>query len=58
MTHIIHATGYLWDAANALLGEGAAERKGRVRTRLAQVGGRGEHEGRCGVGTDGQRTRS
>ena len=34
---IIHATEYLWDAATALLGETHPERKGWVRTRLAQV---------------------
>jgi hypothetical protein len=34
---IIHATEYLWDAANALLGESHRERKGWVRRRLDQV---------------------
>ncbi len=36
---IIHATEYLWDAANALLGESYPARKGWVRTRLEQVVG-------------------
>ena len=36
---IIHATEYLWDAANALLGESHPARKGWVRTRLEQVVG-------------------
>ena len=36
---IIHATEYLWDAANALLGERHPARKGWVRTRLEQVVG-------------------
>ena len=34
---IIHATEYLWDAANALLGETHPARKGWVRRRLEQV---------------------
>jgi hypothetical protein len=34
---IIHATEYLWDAANALLGEGHPARTVWVRTRLRQV---------------------
>jgi hypothetical protein len=34
---IIHATEYLWDAANALLGETHPERNGWVRRRLQQV---------------------
>jgi hypothetical protein len=34
---IIHATEYLWAAANALLGESHPERKRWVRTRLEQV---------------------
>jgi hypothetical protein len=36
---IIHATEYLWDAANALLGESHPERKAWVRRRLEQVVG-------------------
>ncbi len=36
---IIHATEYLWDAANAVLGETAAERKAWVRQRLVLVAG-------------------
>ncbi len=36
---IIHATEYLWDAANTLLGESHPERKAWVRTRLQQVVG-------------------
>ncbi len=34
---IIHASEYLWNAANALLGERHAERKAWVRTRLDQI---------------------
>jgi hypothetical protein len=34
---IIHATEYLWDAANAVLGETAVERKAWVRERLVLV---------------------
>jgi hypothetical protein len=36
---IIHATEYLWDAANAVLGETNVERKSWVRRRLVQVAG-------------------